>query len=48
VNTTQAKEGLIARTNELIKIILEKVSDICKDNVDRIHENYHDMYTKIT
>lgn len=40
VHTTQAKEGLINRANELIKAILDKVADVCKDNVDRIAENY--------
>ena len=48
VNTSQAKEGLINRANELIKTILDKVSDICKDNVDRIAENYTQMYNKIS
>jgi len=29
-------------------MILEKVQDICKDNVDRIQDNYIDIYNKIS
>jgi len=29
-------------------IFFKQVSDICKDNVDRILENYNEIYNKIT
>jgi hypothetical protein len=40
VRTHAAKEVLITLINEVIKDILEKISDMCGENVNRIKEKY--------
>lgn len=47
VRTATAKDALLSRCNELVRLILLKVSEICVDNVKRIQNTYEQMYADI-
>ena len=40
VNTKEVKEALIQRANEISNAVLNKCSEVCLDNINRINDFY--------
>lgn len=48
MNTQKAKQNLLQKADEQLQIILNKLSEICFNNVELIGKTYDEMIVQIT